>query len=383
MDFGFTAEQEEFRKTIRNFAGKEMAPLVEEAEAKEKFPTELFPKMGDLGLLCVSYPKEYGGRQLSKIDECVWVEEISRICVGFASALMVQAGIATSLLRDYGNEEQKQRYLVPAIKGKKIGAYGLTERDAGSDPTAMKSLAKKDGDSYILNGSKMFTTNGPIADFITLTVWTDKEKGFSDGLSILILDTDTPGFAAKALSKMCIRSSPTGEEFFDNCRIPNRNLIGKEGKGWDYTMEALHNGRILHAFTSIGLAQAAYEKVRDYALKRVQYGRPIERFQGVNYKVVNMATEIEIARTFGYKVAWLSEKRKDYAAFAAMSKLFASEVAARVASDAMQIYAGYGLLLDSILERYLRDSRRGTVTEGTSEIQRNIIARDIRHGLIE
>jgi alkylation response protein AidB-like acyl-CoA dehydrogenase len=359
-----------------------MAPLVEEAEAKEKFPKELFPKMGDLGLLCVSYPKEYGGSQLSKIDECIWVEEISRICVGFASALMVQAGIATSLIRDYGKEDQKQKYLVPAIKGRKIGAYGLTERDAGSDPTAMKSFAKRDKDSYILNGSKMFTTNGPIADFITLTVWTDKEKGVRDGLSILIVDTDTPGFTVKTLSKMCIRSSPTGEEFFDNCLISKGNLIGEQGKGWDYTTEALHNGRILHAFTSIGLAQAAYEKAREHALKRVQYGRPVERFQGVNFKLVNMATEIEIARTFGYKAAWLSERKKDYAAMAAMSKLFASEVASRITSDAMQIYAGYGLLSDSILERYLRDSRRGTVTEGTSEIQRNIIARDIRHGLI-
>lgn len=379
MDFELTKEEEAFRKKIRDFAEKEMAPLVDEAEATEDFPVELFRRAGDYGYLCVGYPKEYGALGLSKIYECMCVEEMARISVGLTSALMVQSGIATSVIRDYGTEEQKQEYLVPAIKGRRIGGYGLTERDSGSDPTMMKTTAVRDGDYYILNGSKMFTTNGPIADFITTTVLTDKDKGYREGMSMLLVDTNTPGFTVNKLSKMCIRSSPTGEEFFNNCRVPRKNLIGEEGKGWDYTIKALDNGRVLHAFSSIGLAQAAFERAREYALKRVQFGRPIATFQEIGFKLADMAVEIEAARMLGYKMAWISEHKEDYSAEAAMSKLFASEVATRVTSEAMHINGGYGLLSDSVFERYFRDSRRSTITEGTSEVQRMVIASAVRH----
>lgn len=378
MDFNLTEQEESFKKAIRDFAQKEMKPLVDAAEVNEEFPIELFRKAGDLGYLCVSHPKEYGALGLSKICEGISIEEMARISVGLTSALMVQGGIATSLICEYGSKEQKQEYLIPAIKGKKIGGYGLTERDAGSDPSMMKTTATEDGHYYVLNGSKMFTTNGPIADFITTTAWTDKDKGFKGGMSIFLVDSNTPGFSVKKLNKMCIRSSPTGEEFFENCVISKHNLLGEEGKGWDYALKALDNGRMLHAFTSIGLAQAAYERARDYALERIQYGQVIVKFQEIGSKLANMLVHTEAARALAYKVAWKYDQKQEEPADAAMSKLFASEVATKVTSEAMQIFGGYGLLADSIIERLFRDSRRSPITEGTSEIQRMIIARAIR-----
>lgn len=378
MDFEFTEEQKMFREAIRNFAEKEIAPLVEEAEENERFPEGLFPRMGALGYLCVRYPAQYGGPGMDKVSECIYVEEVSRICTGIAASLMVQSGIGTSMILDHGTEEQKQKYLVPAIKGQKIGAFGLTEPDAGSDAAAIRTTAVRHGDHYVINGSKMFITNSTIADFVLLAAYTDKSKGPRGGVSVIIVDRGTPGFTvARKLKKVGCRSSDTGELAFDSCQVPASNLVGEEGKGFPYLMQALEAGRISHASRSIGIAQSAYEASLKYAQERVQFGQPIGKFQAIQFKLARMAMEIEAARWLTFHAAWLYDQGRQCRKEAAMCKLYASETAKKTADEAMQIHAGYGYMRESPVQRYFRDAWLSTITEGTSEIQQLVIARQL------
>jgi alkylation response protein AidB-like acyl-CoA dehydrogenase len=377
MDFEFTEEQKMFRDAIRDFAQKDIAPLVDEAEEKERFPGSLFPKMGQLGYLCPKYPPEYGGGGLGKVGDCLLVEEVARICVGISAALIIQSGLATAALFTHGHEEQKRKYLIPAIAGQTIGAFGLTEANAGSDVAAIQSTATKNGSGYTLNGSKMFITNGPIADYTIVAAYTDKSKGTRGGISLFIVDKDTPGFTFRPLVKVCFRSSETAELSFDNCPIPSENLIGEEGKGFPYIMETLADGRISHAARSLGLAQAALEASLKYSQERVQFGQPIAKFQATSFKLARMATELEAARWMVYRAAWLLDKGDNCLKEASMAKLFASEMAVRAANEAMQIHGGYAFTMDSPVQRYFRDSRLFTITEGTSEIQQLVIAREI------
>ena len=374
MDFELSEIHKMFKETIRNFAEKEVVPLVKEAEENETCPAELFSKLGELGYLCPAYPVDYGGGGLGKIGDCIMVEEIARICSGICSGLMVQSGLATSPILVHGTEGQKQRFLVPAVKGNKIAAYGLTEPNAGSDAAAIETTAKKDGNNYVVNGSKIYITNGQICDFVTLAVSTDKNKG-SRGISTLIIERDTPGFSVTRMRKLGHHSAATGELFFDNCRLPVDNLIGEDGRGFRYMLEALNGARISHSARSLGTAQAAFEASLNYAKERVQFGQPIGKFQAISFKLARMATEVEAARWLLYRTAWLYDQGEDCRKEASMTKMFSSDVAIQIAEEAMRIYAGAGYLAESVIQRYFRDAILYHITEGSTEIQELLISR--------
>ena len=377
MDFTLSDEHQMFQRAIRDFAEKEIGPQVEEAEEKEEFPVELFPKMGKLGYLGIRYPEKYGGPGFDKISECLYIEELNRVCAGIASGLMVQSGLATEAIFYHGTEEQKQRLLVPAIKGEKIAALGLTEPNAGSDISSIQTTARKDGDSYIVNGSKIFITNGTIADFVLVAAYTDKSRG-TKGISLLVLERGTPGFTiARKLKKLGNRSSDTGELVFEDCRIPKENLIGEENRGFGYIVGALKSGRIIYGARSVGVAQAAFEAALQYAKERVQFGQPIGKFQANQFKLAKMATAIEAARTFTFRAAWMLDQGIECMKEASMVKLFATEMVQWVTAEAVQLHGGYGYMMEYPVQRYFRDAKMFTITEGTSEIQQVVIAREL------
>nr|AKQ04170.1 acyl-CoA dehydrogenase [uncultured bacterium Rifle_16ft_4_minimus_4226] len=330
MDFTLSDEHRMFQRAIRDFAEKEIDPQVEEAEEKEEFPVELFPKMGKLGYLGIRYPEKYGGP-----------------------------------------------LLVPAIKGEKIAALGLTEPNAGSDISSIQTTARKDGDSYIVNGSKIFITNGTIADFVLVAAYTDKSRG-TKGISLLVLERGTPGFTiARKLKKLGNRSSDTGELVFEDCRIPKENLIGEENRGFGYIVGALKSGRIIYGARSVGVAQAAFEAALQYAKERVQFGQPIGKFQANQFKLAKMATAIEAARTFTFRAAWMLDQGIECMKEASMVKLFATEMVQWVTAEAVQLHGGYGYMMEYPVQRYFRDAKMFTITEGTSEIQQVVIAREL------
>ena len=376
MDFELSEEQKMFKEAIRDFAQKEVAPIVKEAEEAETAPVDLFPKLGKLGYLCPAYPPEYGGGGLGKIGDCILVEELAQVCSGITSGIMVQSGLSTFPILEHGNEEQKQRFLVPAAKGERIAAYGLTEPNAGSDAAAVETTAKRDGSYYVINGSKIYITNGQICDFATLAVSTDKSQG-SRGVSTVIIERNTPGFSITKMKKLGHHSAATAELAFDNCRVPIDNLIGEEGRGFRYMLEALNGARISHGARSLGTAQAAFGASLDYAKQRTQFGQPIGKFQAISFKLARMAAEIEAARWLLYRVAWLYDQGNECRKEAPMTKLFASEVAIRAAEEAMRIHAGAGYLAESTVERYFRDAILFHTTEGTSEIQELVISREL------
>jgi alkylation response protein AidB-like acyl-CoA dehydrogenase len=377
MDFELSEEHKMFQEAICNFAEKEIAPLVDEAEKTATFPLQLFPKMGKLGYLCVRYPAKYGGAEMGKLGDCISVEQVAYHSVGICAGIMVQSGIGTTAVYTRGNEDQKKKFLVPAIKGEKIAAFGLTEPNAGSDAASIQTTAVKKNGNYILNGTKIFITNGNICDFVLTAAYTDKSKGSRGGVSLFIVEKGTPGFNRAKLHKFCGRSGETGELTFEDCAVPEANLIGEEGKGFPYVMESLMGGRISHASRSLGLARAAYDASLKYAQERVQFGQPIAKFQTNAFKLARMALDIEAARWLIFYAAWLYDQNKPHIKEAAMAKLFASEVAVRVTTEAMQIHGGYGLTEESVVQRYFRDSRMSTITEGTSEIQQLVISREI------
>jgi alkylation response protein AidB-like acyl-CoA dehydrogenase len=299
--------------------------------------------MGRLGYLCVRYPEEYGGAGVDKITECIQREEMSRVCQGIASSWSAHSHLSTFPIYKGGTPEQKQNYLVPAIKGEKIGAFALTEPDAGSDTKAISSTATRDGNNYIVRGTKTFTTNAPIADFLMVAAYTDKSRGYH-GISLFIVDVDTPGMTITRLDKEGIRSSDTGEVNFDDCRIPGNHLLGEKEGTYSLIMEALSEGRIGVAANLVGLAQAAYEASLSYAKERVAFGKPIGKFQAVSHKLADMATCIRAARLMAYEAAYLLDQGKPCTFEASTAKLFASETAVNVARDAVQIHGGYGVM---------------------------------------
>lgn len=378
MDFEFTEEQKMLRESVRDFAEKEVAPLVEEAEATEHFPKQLMPKMGQMGYLCIYYPAKYGAAEMGKVSEGILLEELARVNSGIASVVMVQSGIGTSIVLNYGTEEQRQKYLVPAIKGTKIWAFGLTEPNAGSDAAGIQTKAVKHGDSYQLDGSKTFITNAPIADYVLISAYTDKSKGPGRGISVFVVEKGTPGFTvAKKLSKLGNRCAETGELALDSVRIPKDSLLGEEGRGFGYLMNSLSSGRISHSFRSIGVAQAAFEAALKYANERTQFGQTIGKFQTIAFKLARMSVELEAARWFSYHAAWKYDQKQPYTKDASECKLFASDMVEHVVSEAMQIHGGYSYMMDSPVQRYYRDAKLFPITEGTSEIQQLIIAREI------
>jgi alkylation response protein AidB-like acyl-CoA dehydrogenase len=376
MDFDLSEVHKMFQTAIHDFAEKEIVPLVKEAEETETFPVQLVPKLGELGYLCPSYPEEYCGGGLGKIGDCILVEELARICAGITSGIMVQGGLATYALLFHGTEEQKQKYLVPAAQGRKIAAFGLTEANAGSDAAAIETTARKDGDYYIINGAKIYITNAPICDFVLVAASTDKSKG-TRGISTFIVDRDIPGLTVAKMRKLGTHSGSTGELAFEDCRVPVGNLLGEEGRGYKYMLEALNGARISHAARSIGVARAAFEASLDYAKQRVQFGQPIGRFQAIAFKLSTMATGIEAARSFLYRVAWLYDQGNECRKEAPMVKCFCSELSIKTAEEAMRIHAGAGYLAESAVQRYFRDAILAHTTEGTTEIQQLVIAREL------
>jgi len=378
MDFELTEENRMFQEAIRDFAQKEIAPLVDEAEENNVFPQQLFRKMGEQGFLCPRYPIELGGGGGDKITECIMMEELNRVNAGIAASLMAQGGLCTQPIYRFGSEEQKQRFLIPAIKGEKIGAFGLTEPDAGSDAASIKTRAVRDGDDYVINGTKMFITNGPICDFVLLAAYTDPTKR-GEGINLFVVEKGTPGFSvSRKLDKVGNRSIETGELVFEDCRVPAKNMIGeKEGGGFDMITDTLTSGRITYGSRCTGTAQAAYDLSVQYAKERVQFGKPIIKFQATRFKLAEMATNIDVMRSYTYRVAWMYDQGKDVRKESSMVKLFTAETLQKILSDSMQIHGGYGYMMEYPIQRYWRDGRLFTITEGTSEIQRLVICREL------
>lgn len=379
MDFELTEEQKIFREMIRNFAETEIAPLVDEAEEKEETPLELFPKMGKLGYLGITYPEKYGAAGADKITECILIEELNKVCAGIAGAVSTtHSGLGLRAINEYGTEEQKQRFLVPAIKGEKIAAFALTEPDAGSDALAMKTRATKDGSDYIINGSKIFISNGTFCDFVSVACYTTPSKEVrrrGEGISLIIVEKGTPGFSAQKLRKSGNRSHETAQLFFENVRIPRENLIGKEGEGLKQILGTLKAGRISYGARATGIAQAAYDLTFRYTHERVQFGKPIAKFQVNTMKLVNMAINIDIMRIMTYRVAWLLDQGVDCMKEACMLKVFATETLQQLMLDAVNLHGGYGYMREYAIERLWRDAKMLNITEGTTEINQLAVAR--------
>ena len=380
MDLRLTEEQEMIRKMARNFAQKEVAPLAAELDEKGIVPLENIRKMGELGFLGLTAPEEYGGCGADTVSYVLALEEISKACASTAVVMAVQNSLINYTLEKFGTEEQKRRYLVPLAKGEKIGAFALTEPEAGSDAAAQRTSAVRDGNHYVINGTKHFITNGGFADVVILFAMTDKSKGHR-GISAFLVEKGTPGFlVGKEENKMGIRGTNTSELIFQDCRVPVENRLGDEGMGFKIAMVALDAGRIGIGAQAVGIAQAAYEAALKYAKERQQFGQPIAHFQAIQWMLADMATRIEAARLLTLKAALKKDAGERFTKEAAMAKLFASETASWVTDLAIQIHGGYGYMKEYPVERYYRDARITRIYEGTSEIQRLVIASRILKG---
>jgi len=377
LDFDFTEEQLEIRRLAREFAELEIAPYVMEWDEAQKFPLDLMRKMARLGFLGVLLPQEYGGAGLGYIEYVSVIEEISRVDGAIGLSVAAHNSLCSNHIFTFGTDAQKHRYLAPLASGEKLGAWGLTEPEAGSDASGTQTTAVKDGDSYVLNGSKTFTTHGTYGDIFVLMAVTDRDQG-NKGISAFILEKGTSGLrAGKKENKLGCRASDTSEVILENCRIPAENLLGKEGQGFINCLEILDGGRISIAALAVGMAQGAFEASLNYSRQRKQFGRPIAEFQAIQWKLADMATEIDAARLLTYRAACLRNQRKRATKEASMAKLYASEVGVRVAAEAIQIHGGYGYIKDYPVEKFYRDSKICTLGEGTSEIQRLVIARQL------
>jgi alkylation response protein AidB-like acyl-CoA dehydrogenase len=379
MNFELSDEQALLRKTVRDFAERELAPKSREWDEKQAFPREVFAKLGGLGLAGVCWPEEYGGAGLSTLDWAIVMEELARVDAGVALSLAAHHSLCSAHIHLAGSEEQKRRFLPPLARGEKVGCWGLTEPGSGSDAGGMRTTAVRDGDRWVLNGTKIFITNGGIADTAVVMAVTDRAAG-KKGISAVVVERGTPGFrAGKKEDKLGVRSSDTSELVFEDCRVPAANLIGREGMGFVDTLKILDKGRIGIAAFSVGIAQAALEASIRYARTRKQFDHPIADFQAVQFKVAEMATRTQAARLLTWRAAAMADSGLAHTAESSMAKLFASEAAVEIALDAIQIHGGYGYVKEYPVERYLRDAKIGTIGEGTSEVQRLVIARQLLH----
>lgn len=377
MNFQLTEEQEMLRKMVRDFAINEVEPTAAERDEEERFDREIFDKMAELGLTGIPWPEEYGGIGADFVSYCIAVEELSRVCASTGVTLSAHLSLASWPIYKYGTEEQKKTFLQLLATGEALGAYALSEPGAGSDVAAMKTVAKKDGDDYVLNGNKVWITNGGVADLYIVFAKTDPAANHK-GISAFIVEKGTEGFTfGKKEKKLGIRSSPTTELIFENCRIPKENLLGEEGEGFKIAMTTLDGGRNGIAAQAVGIAQGALEASINYAKEREQFGKPIAETQGISFKLADMATEVEAARLLTYQAAWLESNGKPYGKESAMSKLFAGDAAMRITVEAVQIFGGYGYTKDYPVERYMRDAKITQIYEGTQEVQRLVIGRTV------
>ena len=374
MVFNLTKEQQMIQTVIRDFAKREVEPIAAEVDALERFPRETFEKMADAQMLGLPFPVEYGGAGGDTISYAICIEELSRHCGTTGVMYSAHISLGSNPIYMFGTEEQKQKYLVPLAKGETVGAFGLTEPNAGTDSAAQQTTAVKDGDKYILNGSKVFITNGGEAGIYIIFAMTDKSKG-NRGISAFIVESDAPGFSiGKKEEKLGIRGSSTTELIFEDCIIPAENLLGDENGGFKIAMKTLDGGRIGIAAQALGIAQGALDQSIAYMKERIQFGKPISAFQGLQWMVAEMDTEVEAARLLLYRAAWNKDMGLPYAKEAAMAKLYASEVAMRVTTKAVQLHGGYGYTRDYPVERMMRDAKITEIYEGTSEVQKMVIS---------
>ncbi len=379
MNFELSDEQQLIRDTVRDFAEREIKPQAKELDEKGEFSIDLTKKIGEMGLFGMNLPEKYGGQGLDTMSYIIAVEEMARVDGSHAATLAAHNSLGIYPLFGYGTEEQKMKYLPQLCTGEALWSFGLTEPGAGSDSRGSKTTAVTDGDEWVINGSKIFITNGSsvISKGCTVQAVSDAKNGKKEFTTILV-EKGTPGFTAKTMhGKMMWRASDTAELYFDDCRVPKENLLGEVGKGSKIMLSTLDGGRLSIAAMGLGLAQGAFEMALAYANERKQFGKPISKFQVNAFKLADMATKIELARNLLYKACWLKDEGKAFTKEAAMSKLYCSEIAREVADEAVQLHGGYGLMKDYDVERFYRDQRLLQIGEGTSEIQRLVISRQI------
>ena len=377
MDFRLTDEQELLRRSIREFAETEIRPHVMEWDEKQLFPKELIPKLAALGLMGIQFPDEFGGAAMSSVDYCIAIEELARVDPSVCLSVAAHNGLGAAHISMFGTDEQKRKYLTPLARGERLAAWGLTEASSGSDAGAMRTTAVREGDCWVINGTKQFITHGKLGDLIVVMAVTNRAKG-SRGISAFIVERGTAGFrAGKKEDKLGMRASETSEVIFENCRVPSSQLLGLDGQGFVNALQVLDAGRIGIAALAVGLAQGAYEAARRYSFERKSFGQPIGSFQAIRAKLVDAAMRIEAARLLTYRAAAMKDQGKRTTLEAAVAKLYSSEIAVRVAEDGVQIHGGYGFVKDYPAEKYFRDVKLTTIGEGTSEIQRLVIARQL------
>lgn len=377
MDFKLSERELEVKKLARDFAENEIAPVIMEFDESQEFPMEIAKKLGEMGFLGVIFPEEYGGANFSPLEYCIIIEEISRIDPSMGLTIAAHNGLCTNHIYTFANENLKKKYLPDLTSGKKLGAWGLTENVSGSDAGGMATTAEKKNGHYIINGSKLFITHGSVGETAVVTAVTDKSKG-NNGISAFILEKGWKGFnVGKKENKLGMRSSDTAELIFENVEVPAENLIGEEGQGYKQALQILDGGRIAIAALSVGIAQGAFDASVKYAKERKQFGKSLSEFQGIQFKLSDMATEIDAARLLTYRAAWLREQKQDISLAASMAKYFASEIATKATNEAIQIHGGYGFIKEFPVEKLYRDVKLMTIGEGTSEVQKMVIARKI------
>lgn len=374
MEFGFSKEHILLKQMYREFAENEVKPLAAEIDEEERFPVETVKKMVKSGFMGIPFPKKYGGEGGDNLGYTIAVEELSRVCATTGVILSAHVSLGAHPIYEFGTEEQKQKYLIPLANGQKLGAFALTEPNAGTDASAQQTTAVLDGDSYILNGSKIFITNAGYAQTYIIMAMTDKSAG-TRGISAFIVDADTEGFTVGPKEKkLGIKGSSTCELIFENCRVPKENLIGKEGMGFKVAMKTLDGGRIGIAAQALGIAQGALDETISYVKERMQFGKPISAFQNTQFQLADMASKIEASRLLVYKAAYNKDKGLPYSYEAAMAKLVAAETAMEVTTKAVQLHGGYGYTREYPVERMMRDAKITEIYEGTSEVQRMVIS---------
>ena len=377
MDFELTEEQQQMKMSVREFAEAEIAPHVMEWDEAQHFPIELKPKLAELGLLGVLFPEEYGGAGLGYVEYATAIEELSRVDGSVGISVAAHNSLCSNHIYQYGTEAQKKKYLTPLASGEHLGAWGLTEPGAGSDASGTRTAAVRKDGGWVINGTKNFITHAIHADTCVAFASSDREK-HSKGITGFIFERGMAGFApAKKENKLGLRASETASVIFEDCFVPDENRLGEEGMGFVNAMQILDGGRISIAALAVGIAQGAYESAVRYSGEREQFGKPIREFQAIQFKLADMATQIEAARMLMYRAAWMKDEGKRTTKESSMAKLFASEMSVRVCEEAIQIHGGYGYTKDYPAEKFWRDSKLCTIGEGTSEIQRIIIAREI------
>ena len=377
MNFSLTKEQELVKQMVREFAINEVKPIAAEIDVTERFPMENVEKMARYNMLGIPFPTEFGGAGGDNVSYAMTVEELSKVCGTTGVIVSAHTSLCAAPIYQFGTQEQKEKYLTPLAKGEKLGAFGLTEPNAGTDAAGQQTTAVLEGDHYVLNGSKIFITNGGVADIFVVFAMTDKSKG-TRGISAFIVEKGFPGFSiGKVEEKLGIRASSTTELVFENCIVPKENLLGKEGKGFAVAMQTLDGGRIGIAAQALGLAQGALDEAVAYMKERKQFGKSLSAFQGLQWMVADMDVQIEAARLLVYKAAYKKDKGQPYSVDAARAKLYASEVAMDVTTKAVQLFGGYGYTKEYPVERMMRDAKITEIYEGTSEVQKMVIAGSI------